>query len=74
METKLADQKTNISRNVDLLTPQELADTLKVPLSWVYSRSRQKGKNTIPKIRAGRYLRFVAQDVLAYLERQSQAE
>ncbi len=74
METKLADQKTNISINEDYLTPQELADILKVPLSWVYSRSRQKGKNTIPKIRAGRYLRFLRTEVVGWLEQRSQAE
>ena len=38
-----------------LLTPEELADRLKVPLSWVYEQSRQ---GNIPTHRMGRYIRF----------------
>jgi excisionase family DNA binding protein len=45
-----------------LLTPEELADKLKVPLSWVYEQSRQ-GK--IPTHRLGRYVRFNLLEVLA---------
>jgi excisionase family DNA binding protein len=46
----------------ELLTPEDLADRLKVPLSWVYEQSRQ-GK--IPTHRLGRYIRFDLQEVLA---------
>jgi excisionase family DNA binding protein len=44
----------------DILTPQELADRLKVPLSWVYEKSRSRGShgNALPVLRCGRYLRF----------------
>lgn len=45
-----------------LLTAEELADRLKVPVSWVYEQSRQ-GK--IPTHRVGRYIRFDLQEVLA---------
>jgi len=45
-----------------LLTPEELADRLKVPLTWVYEQSRQ-GK--IPTHRIGRYIRFDLVEVLA---------
>jgi excisionase family DNA binding protein len=46
----------------ELLTPEDLAGRLKVPLSWVYEQSRQ-GK--IPTHRLGRYIRFDLQEVLA---------
>ena len=46
----------------ELLTPEELADRLKVPVSWVYEQSRQK---KIPTHRIGRYIRFDLQEVLA---------
>ena len=46
----------------NLLTPEELADRLKVPLTWVYEQSRQ-GK--IPTHRIGRYIRFDLVEVLA---------
>jgi excisionase family DNA binding protein len=45
-----------------LLTPEDLADRLKVPLSWVYEQSRQ-GK--IPTHRLGRYIRFDLNEVIA---------
>jgi excisionase family DNA binding protein len=45
----------------ELLTPEDLADRLKVPLSWVYEQSRQ-GK--IPTHRLGRYIRFDLNEVI----------
>ncbi len=45
----------------NLLTSEELADRLKVPLTWVYEQSRQ-GK--IPTHRLGRYIRFDLHEVL----------
>jgi excisionase family DNA binding protein len=49
-----------------LLTPDELADQLKVPVSWVYEQSRQ-GK--IPTHRIGRYIRFDLREILASQKR-----
>lgn len=53
----------NATKNNDtgLLTAAELAERLKVPVSWVYEQSRQ-GK--IPTHRMGRYLRFRLQEVV----------
>lgn len=45
----------------ELLGPEELAERLKVPLSWVYENSRT-GK--IPTVRIGKYVRFKLNDVL----------
>jgi excisionase family DNA binding protein len=45
----------------ELLEPEELAERLKVPLSWVYEASRT-GK--IPTVRIGKYVRFRLNDVL----------
>lgn len=58
-------QALNGDRNgqgVVLLTPEELADRLKIPVSWVYEQSRQ---GHIPTHRIGRYIRFDLQEVLA---------
>lgn len=38
-----------------LLTVEELAEQLNVPLSWVYTRTRLK---QIPFVKLGRYVRF----------------
>ena len=48
-----------------LLTAEELAERLKVPVSWVYEQSRQ-GK--IPTVRVGRYVRFSLTQVLKSLK------
>jgi hypothetical protein len=44
----------------DILTPAELSKRLKLPLSWIYEKSRTRGKNAnpLPTLRCGRYLRF----------------
>ena len=47
-----------------LLTPDDLAKRLKVPVSWVYERSRQ---NKIPTHRIGRYVRFQLREVLDFM-------
>ena len=44
-----------------LLDPEELAERLKVPVSWVYEQSR---RGRIPTVRIGRYVRFKLNDVL----------
>jgi hypothetical protein len=51
----------------DILTPQELAKRLKVPLSWVYKKSAQRTPDSLPVLRCGMYLRFSWPDVCAWL-------
>ncbi len=51
---------TNASK-AELLTPEALAEKLKVPLSWVYEQSRQ---GNIPTHRMGRYIRFDLREVI----------
>ena len=47
----------------ELLSAEELAARLKVPLSWVYEQSRQ---GNIPTHRLGRYIRFDLHQMLAH--------
>jgi excisionase family DNA binding protein len=56
--------------NIELLTVKDVAALLKVPMSWVYERTRKRGIERIPGFRLGKYLRFREGDVLAWLERQ----
>ena len=60
--------------NEKLLTVSELAKELSVPTSWVYSRSRQTGTNTIPLIRCGKYIRFYLTEVLDWLEKKGKED
>ena len=53
-----------------LLTVEEVAELLKVPVSWVYERTRLRGINRLPGFRLGKYWRFSEGEVLDWLERQ----
>jgi excisionase family DNA binding protein len=57
---RIVREELGISSN-ELLTPEELAERLKVPISWVYEASRQ---GRIPSVKIGRYVRFKLNDVL----------
>jgi len=59
--------------NDDLLTTDELAEVLKVPKSWVYSRTRETGPDSMPRVNVGKYRRFRLSDVMDWLEKQSEA-
>ena len=54
----------------ELLTIDELADQLKVAKSWLYSRTRQTGPRTIPRIKVGKYIRFNLDEVMQWLKEQ----
>ena len=45
----------------ELLTPEGLAERMKLPVSWVYEQSRQ---GSIPTHRLGRYIRFDLREVI----------
>jgi excisionase family DNA binding protein len=51
-----------------LITIDELAEELKVPKSWIYSRTRETGPGSIPRIKVGKYLRFTKADVMDWLK------
>ncbi|HQI97803.1 MAG TPA: helix-turn-helix domain-containing protein [Syntrophorhabdus sp.] len=57
-----------------LLTIDELANRLKVKRSWLYSRTREKGDGTIPKIMVGKYVRFDEAAVLEWLKGKQDAD
>ena len=57
-----------------LMTVDELAKFLKVPKSWIYSRTREKGSDSIPRVPCGKYIRFRLNEVLEWLDKQNEAE
>lgn len=59
---------------MNLLSVDELAESLKVPKSWVYSRSREKGPDAIPRIRVGKYLRFELSQVMEWLKERNKPQ
>ncbi len=54
----------------ELLTVDELAALLKVPRSWIYQRTRARGRDQLPHIKLGKYLRFEEQVVRAWLNQR----
>ena len=52
-----------------LLTVHEVAEILKVPVSWVYEHTRPGCRDPLPSIKVGKYLRFSAADILDFIER-----
>ncbi len=42
----------------ELLTPEELARVLRVPVSFVYDHSRRKSADPLPVVKIGKYSRF----------------
>jgi excisionase family DNA binding protein len=56
----------------DILTPEELAARLKVPKSWVYEKTRSRGRNQnpLPCLRLGRYIRFDWTKVVEWLTQE----
>lgn len=57
-----------------ILTPQELAERLKVEETWVYDQTRQRAitrnADPLPCIRMGKLLRFYWPEVEKWLERR----
>ncbi len=51
-----------------LIGPKEVARMLNVPLSWVYQRTC-KGKEAIPHVKVGKYVRFNLEEVLEFLKK-----
>ena len=51
-----------------LLTVREVAEFLRVPVSWVYERTRRRGAERLPHLKIGKYLRFRREDVLGWID------
>jgi len=55
------------SADIGLLTAGQVANLLGVPKSWVYAQSRQ---GTLPTVRLGRYYRYRATAIQAWVAEQ----
>jgi excisionase family DNA binding protein len=53
---------------LEILTPVEVAELLRVPLSFVYAKTRSNQRNPLPVYKIGRYVRFEKAAVLAWLQ------
>lgn len=55
-------------QNQNLLCVGDVAIRLGVPRSWVYERTRRRGRGRLPHLKVGKYVRFRAEDIDRYLE------
>ena len=62
----------NVEIAEELLTVSDVAAALKVPVSWVYERTRRSGTDQIPHFKLGKYLRFRWSTVREWLENLKQ--
>jgi excisionase family DNA binding protein len=53
-----------------LLTVKEVAELLRVPVSWVYGRTRNRAQGRMPGYRLGKYWRFSEAEVLTWVKSQ----
>jgi excisionase family DNA binding protein len=53
-----------------LLTVEEVASLLHVPVSWVYGRMRKRSLEKLPGYRLGKYWRFREDEIHAWVEDQ----
>ena len=60
-----------MEHNEPLITVNGLAETLVVPRSWVYSRTRENGPDAMPRIKVGKYYRFKKSEVMDWLRARS---
>jgi hypothetical protein len=75
----IADKTAELKKcNAVLLTPQQLAERLAVPTSWIREKCRQRARerdsDPLPRVVLGKYIRFRWSDVESWLQRQSDAE
>jgi excisionase family DNA binding protein len=54
----------------ELMTVQQVAELLQVPVSWVCGRLRKRSLEKLPGYRLGKYWRFDKEEVLAWLAEQ----
>ncbi|MGA3279901.1 MAG: helix-turn-helix domain-containing protein [Smithella sp.] len=54
----------------ELVTINEMAEKLKVKPSWLYFRTMQIGKDAIPRVKVGKYIRLNPDDVMRWIAEQ----
>jgi excisionase family DNA binding protein len=66
-EEKIKYMNETQMKSDEFLTVADIAERLKVPVSWVYGRTRRRGAERIPHVKLGKYLRFQPSEVEKWL-------
>ena len=67
---RMGEDNSGLPLKAALLTVQQVAELLQVPVSWVYERVRKRSLERLPGYRLGKYWRFREAEVLSWVERQ----
>ncbi|MGD0275674.1 MAG: excisionase [Syntrophales bacterium] len=54
--------------NEDYVSISEMAALLKIPKSWLYSRSRETGPGSMPRLKVGKYIRLNPETTIAWIK------
>jgi excisionase family DNA binding protein len=71
--TGSVDRATRDIGDAELLTVREAAEFLRVTVSWIYEHVRPDAADRLPVLRVGKYLRFDARDLRAYIDAKREA-
>lgn len=63
-----ATSRTTNATGDELLTVRDTARLLKVSVTWVYEHARPESRDRLPFVKIGKYLRFDARDLRAYVD------
>jgi excisionase family DNA binding protein len=66
--TECMQPQHDFAHQAELLTVKEAAQFLKVPVSWIYEHVRPDAVDRLPAMKLGKYLRFDARDLYAYVD------
>jgi len=55
------------------LDTDEMASRLGVRKSWLYRQCMRKGPGSLPRVKVGKYTKFIESDVVSWIRRQSEA-
>lgn len=58
----------------ELLTPDELAQLLSLPVTWVRQQTRARASVPMPHYKLGRYVRFRESEVREWLKSQKRTQ
>lgn len=58
-----------MEKQTEFLTVKEMAGRLKVPTSWLYQRTKERGQESIPRVKVGKYLRFNPDEVMKWIRK-----
>jgi excisionase family DNA binding protein len=67
---RMGEDNLGLPLKAALLTVQQVAELLQVPVSRVYERVRKRSLERLPGYRLGKYWRFREAEVLMWVERQ----